>query len=179
LSRQTYVGGIGALLMCAVLTACQSPTRGANLDSSDCRARHEKTASACAAEEIRALQAAPRATSGGGISRGGPVRKPDGSFEPNVLSETYKDIPAILCLVGGEEDLEKFEILLILLRDIDFSVHHAAAHVMESKYGFKATRPALTVEERLALNDAATTWWQDNRHKLHWDTKQQKFTLVR
>lgn len=178
------IESVGLIFVAGVLiSACAAPKTptetnqepGCN-DVSDPREKTYPTR-ADVLKELRELQSAPRDSSGGGITRGAPEYQPDGTFRTtNEVRKSFKDIPAILDLVRDEGDLEKFEVLLVLVRDVDYSVHHAAVRAMESKYGYKP-KIALTVNERLEAYERALDWWKTNKGKLRWNADRKRFVL--
>lgn len=94
-----------------------------------------------------------------------------------VLEIEFRDIPAIrLDLVNGPKDRGKFEVLLLLARDVDYSVHRAASEAMRTKYGFDVDW-GLTTEERVSGYKRALEWWRRNGPKLEWDESEQRFVL--
>lgn len=130
-----------------------------------------------AIEEIQRLQTAPRTSSGRAMIRAVPQRQADGTFKSVWQIDAYEGIPAISELVRNEEDRDKFEILLVLFRDLDYSVFIAAAGVMERKFGFRIARSPLTASERIDAFQSALAWWRDNRDKLKWNSLNQRFEV--
>lgn len=172
LQRETAIAVLGAILLITAVTACRSPQRASSEPEVPLPEPDHAAAVLIDVRELQALQTAPSGGSGGTIGRSSPSpnRKPDGSIDWISITQVYHDIPAIRHLVKGPEDIDKFETLLILLRDVDFSVHYAAASAMKFSYGFDLPlRTPLTIEERLMLFDDAASWWGANRDRLEWN----------
>ncbi|MCF6227397.1 MAG: hypothetical protein L3J82_01860 [Planctomycetes bacterium] len=87
-------------------------------------------------------------------------------------------IPAIESgLIRDKEDKDKFELLLLLSRDIDFSVHKAAITAMRVYYGFE-TDWGIMPEERLRGYEKAKLWWAGNKDQLYWAYQQKMFVPI-
>ncbi len=95
-----------------------------------------------------------------------------------TLHFQYNDLPDITKnLIRDGKDKEKFELLLMLSRDIDYSVHHSAITAMRVYYGFEIDW-GLMPEERLRAYEKAKLWWADNKDQLYWDYQQKMFVPI-
>jgi hypothetical protein len=160
--RFPMLGRFGLLLAAGLLSACASTVAGPPPEGPY--------------SDLHALYAAPHnipgePSYGGGMSRGG--------LHIPTESRSYKVIPAIFRLVQGEEDKDKFEVLLILLRDADFSVHRSAVWGIRRSYDIRIGHSwgAYNNEEQIEVYEEALRWWTTNRDQLRWSPVREKFIV--
>jgi len=124
------------------------------------------------AARLRELYEAPY--SEGGSGRGGSIGR--SVMGGKVESRHFRLIPAIEGLVRGPEDIDAFEVLLVLLRDVDFSIHSSARAAMHQSYPISLPG-AFSDEEQLDVYKEAQRWWDRNRDRLVWNAGMRSFIL--
>lgn len=180
-----YAGDLSRLAVSAILALClfasctSSSTTQSPGGHEDCAGAAGSGDKSDQANEFYNLlhtlySAKPVPGTGGGITRGG--------TKGESISRSYKDIAEIRNLIRGPKDLNKFEVLLVLLRDADFSVHINALETMKDKFSYQAhplRRNALTNSEQLEIYKDAYEWWEQHRTRLQWNRFGKRFEIQR